>query len=80
MTLHLDGDVAGIYGVATRPEVRGLGFARHLTLAALHAARAAGATTAVLHSTPIAVPLYASLGFNRVADFSLHASPGTLRL
>lgn len=80
VTLHLDGETAGIYGVATRPEARGLGLARRLTLDALHAARAAGATAAVLHSTPMAVPLYAAIGFDRVADFSLYASPGTLHL
>lgn len=79
-TLHLDGAVAGLYGVATRPEARRHGLARALTLHALAEARRSGAETAVLHSTPVAVGLYLSVGFEPVADFELFAFPDTLEL
>ena len=79
-TLHQRDGVAGIYGVATRTEARGLGLARLLTLVALDAARQAGATLAVLHSTPAAVRLYEGLGFAPTAEFHVYAEPGTLHL
>jgi ribosomal protein S18 acetylase RimI-like enzyme len=78
--LHLTGDVAGIYGVATRPEARGEGLAEHLTATALAFARRHGARLAILHSTPRAQPLYERLGFTAVADFRLFSTPGTLHL
>lgn len=78
--LHVGGGEAGIYGVATRPEARGLGLARLLTILALDGARAAGSEIAVLHSTPMAVGLYQGLGFETVADFRLYSMPGTLHL
>jgi ribosomal protein S18 acetylase RimI-like enzyme len=80
VVLHLGAGVAGIYGVATRNDARGLGLARILTLHALHAARDLGVRTAVLHSTPIAIELYRSIGFEHVADFRLYALPDTLHL
>ncbi|HLF98841.1 MAG TPA: GNAT family N-acetyltransferase [Acidimicrobiia bacterium] len=80
VVLHLGAGVAGIYGVATRPEARGLGLARSLILRALDEARRLGLRTAVLHSTPMAVTLYKGIGFRTVADFRLYALPDTLRL
>jgi GNAT superfamily N-acetyltransferase len=80
VTLHLDGRSAGIYGLATRPEARGLGLGRLLTLRAFEAARRAGVELGVLHSTPMAASLYASLGFHRVAPLGLWAEPDTLQL
>lgn len=78
--LHDDGDFAGLYGVATRPEARGRGLARELTLRAFAAARHEGREIGVLHATPMAMNLYRSLGFTSVADFRLMAEPGNLRL
>jgi GNAT superfamily N-acetyltransferase len=78
--LHVGAGVAGIYGVATRPEARGLGLARTLTLRALHAARDSGLTAAILHSTPMARSLYESIGFRVVAEFRLYSTPDTLHL
>ncbi|MEM7141980.1 MAG: GNAT family N-acetyltransferase [Actinomycetota bacterium] len=78
--LHLHGESAGVYGVATRPEGRGLGLATQLTLTALRAARGTGARIAVLHSTPMAVSLYRRLGFEPIADFDVYAEPGGLDL
>lgn len=80
VVLHLAAGVAGLYGVATRAEARGLGLARSLTTIAFDEARRLGYETAVLHSTPMAVGLYAGLGFRHVADFRLFATPGTLHI
>jgi len=74
------GSVAGIYGVATKPEARGQGRARTLTIHALHEARAAGCTRAVLHSTPVALGLYEKLGFRTHGIFRIFAPPGALHL
>ena len=78
--LHMTGAVAGVYGVATRAEARGMGLAEHLTATALAYARQRGATLGVLHSTPRARPLYERLGFTAIADFRLYSTPGTLHL
>jgi len=80
VVLHVAAGVAGLYGVATRSEARGLGLAYNLTALAFEHARQHGYTTAVLHSTPMAVNLYRELGFRHVADFRLYSTPGTLHL
>jgi GNAT superfamily N-acetyltransferase len=72
--LYFGSGAAGVYGVVTRPEARGLGLARSLTLAALHKARSCGYRTAVLHSTPMAERVYESLGFTTWAELRLFAS------
>ena len=73
--LNLAAGAAGIYGVATKPEARGLGLARILTFQALHAARVAGYSLSVLHSTPMAVGLYEKVGFRAIAPFRIFAPP-----
>lgn len=80
VVLHDGGGVAGIYGVATREEGRGLGLASLLTLTALGAAREHGLRMAVLHATPVAVRLYERLRFTHAADFELWAEPGKVHL
>ena len=80
IVVHFGAGVAGIYGVATRSEARGLGLARHLTIRALEIARDGGADLCVLHSTPMAVSLYSALGFEFVADLVLYSTPGALHL
>lgn len=80
VVLHVDGDTAGLYGLATLPEARGRGLAAALTLLAYDEARRMGATIAILHSTPMAVGLYRKLGFEHVADFEIWAEPDTLHL
>lgn len=80
VVLHLAAGAAGIYGVVTRPEARGLGLARRMTIAALHAAREAGHRLAVLHSTPMARSLYERLGFREHATFRVFAPPRALHL
>ncbi len=74
---HDTGGVVGLYGVATKPEARGFGFARLICLTALSAARARGRRLAVLHSTPMAVSLYRAMGFREAALFRLYAMPGS---
>ncbi len=80
VVLHVADGVAGIYGVATTEVGRGRGLASSLTLHALHAARDAGATVSVLHSTPMAHGLYARLGYRDVAPFEVWAEPDKVHL
>ena len=75
--INLDVGAVGLYGVATRPEVRGLGLARTLTLTAFAAARQAGFHLAVLHSSPMAVRMYERLGFVPVVPFRVYAPADT---
>ncbi|HUF52877.1 MAG TPA: GNAT family N-acetyltransferase [Dehalococcoidia bacterium] len=79
-TLCLDAGVAGIYGVVTRPEARGMGLARTLTLAALRAAKSAGYERAILHSSPMARSLYRGIGFTEYAPFKVFAPPRSFHL
>jgi GNAT superfamily N-acetyltransferase len=65
--LH-EGD-CGVYAVGTVPAWRRRGFARRVVEHALHDARQRGARTASLQSTPMAVPLYASLGFEAAGRY-----------
>ena len=76
---HTTPTSVGLYGVATKEEARGLGLAHALSLTALHAARDEGAKLAVLHSTPMARNLYASIGFRDVAPLHLFTLPDTFQ-
>lgn len=80
VALNLDNGVAGIYGVATLPEARGLGLARALTVTALQCARDAGYDVSVLHSTPMAHSLYEAIGFRDCAPFRVFAPPQSFHL
>lgn len=80
VVLNLAAGAAGLYGVATRPEARGLGLARYLTLEALLAARREGYTLGVLQSTPMARSLYEKIGFRAVAPFRVFTPPDALHL
>jgi GNAT superfamily N-acetyltransferase len=64
---------AGIYGVATKPEARGLGIASVLMNVAMKAARDMGHKLAVLDSSPLAEKLYQRLGFINVAPLRLYS-------
>ncbi len=79
--LNMDKGVAGIYGVATKPEVRGLGLARNMTLMAFHAAREAGCSLGVLHSSEMARSMYQKIGFeDQDAPFRIFCKSGGFRL
>lgn len=62
---------AGIYGVATKPEARGLGIASILMNVAMKAAKEMGYDLVVLDSSPLAEKLYHRLGFFTVAPIRL---------
>ena len=65
---------AGIYGVATKPEARGLGIASILMVTAMNAAKEMGHKLVVLDSSPLAEKLYKRLGFITVAPLRLYSS------
>jgi ribosomal protein S18 acetylase RimI-like enzyme len=72
---HEHNGSVGLYGMATRPEWRGMGLDRLVCLTALADARRRGYDLAVLHSAPMAVSLYRSIGFREVSSFSIYADP-----
>lgn len=62
-SLLLHAGVAGIYGVATLPELRQLGIATQMTLHALREARTLGYRVAVLVPTDMGIGVYRRIGF-----------------
>lgn len=72
--LHLAEGAAGLYGVATRPEARGHGLATILTLKAFRAAREAGYSMGILHSSDMARSMYEKMGFRPVDVFRIYTS------
>lgn len=67
-SILVDGDLAGVYHVATLPEARGRGIGAAVTRAAMRFARDAGATRAALQSSLAAFNVYRSLGFEHRCD------------
>lgn len=61
-----DGDVVGIYNVATVPDARGRGFGSAVTAAALADRAREGCTLAILESSDMGLHVYERLGFRRV--------------
>lgn len=75
--LFAQGDVAGLYGVASLPELRGRGIGAAVSLAALREARALGCRMAVLESSPLGYSVYRRLGFREVCRLRSYLLPVT---
>ena len=69
---HASPGVVGLYGVATKPEARGLGVARALCAVALRESLRPDTEHLVLHASAMAESLYARMGFERVAPFEVY--------
>ena len=69
--VYLDNGLAGIYGVATKPEHRGKGLAAHLTAEPLRFAWKLGYNTGLLQASAMGAPVYARIGFHTHANMAL---------
>lgn len=70
--------VAGIYAVATDEAMRGRGYGRALTLAAVQAGRAEGLRTSVLMASDLGESVYRRIGFREVGTIRFLRWPGTM--
>lgn len=80
-TLFLDDDIAGLYCIATAPNMRRTGLAAAYLQYLLDEARRQGAAHCVLHATEAGKPLYEKLGFESNCTFQVflykdHGSDG----
>ncbi len=71
-SMLLDGEVAGIYNVATLEAARGQGIGSLLTSYPLREAQAFDCRLAVLQSTEMGFKVYQRLGFDKVCDVGYH--------
>lgn len=69
--LYLHDNLAGIYGVATKPEHRGKGLAAHLTAEPLRLAWELGYQTGLLQASAMGGPVYHRIGFKSHGDMAL---------
>ncbi len=67
---HLDGDTAGVFDMEVWPPFRRRGLGTGLLRAVCAAARASGATHAVLNATPEGKQLYQTCGFVQIGEGS----------
>lgn len=69
--VYLHRELAGIYGVATKPDHRGKGLAAHLTAEPLRMAWGMGYRTGLLQASAMGAPVYARIGFRSHGDMAL---------
>ena len=62
-------EMVGVYNVFVAPELRGRGYGRAMTAAAINAGLDAGATSACLSATPLGFPVYERMGFRTVFHY-----------
>ncbi|WP_026731680.1 GNAT family N-acetyltransferase [Fischerella sp. PCC 9605] len=74
--LYLDAGVAGIYFVATLPEVRRQGLATAVVLAALQKARTLGYCVGMLQASQMGVNVYRRIGFQEYCKMGLYLWAG----
>lgn len=65
----LHGEIAGVYDVATLPSHRGRGLGEAMTWQAMRVAADAGARVVSLQPSPMGLPIYNRMGFDRVGAF-----------
>ena len=65
-TMFLDGEVAGLWHIATLPGARRRGIGAAMTIAPLKDARELGYRTAILYASEMGEPLYQQLGFREL--------------
>ena len=70
--ISIGGGVAGLYAVATLPNVRGRGIGRALTIAALEAGRTLGYRIGVLQASDDGLPVYRRIGFRTMFDYAVY--------
>jgi GNAT superfamily N-acetyltransferase len=70
------GEVAGVYGVGTRPEARRRGIGTAISWAAVGAGRAWGCDPIVLQATEMGLPIYERMGFRTVVRYITFRSGG----
>lgn len=66
------GEVANVFGMGVLGEFRGRGIGTAICSEALRAAREAGCELATLESTPMAVSVYESVGFETHVNYNLY--------
>ncbi|MBM7583668.1 ribosomal protein S18 acetylase RimI-like enzyme [Bacillus pakistanensis] len=71
-SLFFDKDVAGLYCIATAPEMRRKGLATVYLKNLLHVAKNHNATSCILHATESGKPAYEKLGFKSHCTFQVY--------
>jgi GNAT superfamily N-acetyltransferase len=69
------GSVSGIYAVGTLPVARRRGVGSALTWAAVDVGRAWGCDSVVLQASEMGLPIYASMGFRTVVEYTVFGRP-----
>lgn len=71
-SLVMTGKTAGVYAVATLPEMRRRGIGTAMTLHAMQEGGRAGASHAVRQASDIGRPVYEAIGFRTIFDYALY--------